>query len=460
MDASRRSPPAADGDAVSRALTAALAAHAAREARIAVALSGGRDSVALLDAAAGVVPRERLFACHVHHGLSPNAQRWTDFCADLSACRGIAFASGRVTVAPAPRASVEATARRARYEALATMARRASASVVLLAHHQDDQAETLLLQLLRGAGPRGVAAMPAAYRWRDLAWLRPLLDVTRATIDAYVTARGLDHVDDESNRETRYTRNALRLRVVPALRDIAPGYPATVARAARHQAEAAQLMHELAALDAASFYDGATLARVAISAPAVHRARNVLRWFLHERGLPPPSAARLAAMTAQLRAARRDAAVRLRHAGAEVGVFRDRIFVHGERVAPFALAWAGDAPLDLPHGTLRIVRQPGGDVDTTRLFAQRVTVRSRAGGERFQSAADRPRRALASVLREAAVAPWDRDALPLVFAQDALAVVPGIGIDPGFRTAVPGVGATVVWEPARSAPDDEAAPIG
>lgn len=456
MDDSRSSPPPADHregaadpvGAVRRAVAAALDAHAARDARIAVALSGGRDSVALLDAAAHMLPADRLVACHVHHGLSPHAGRWSDFCSALCARRGIAFAVERVTVPAAPRTSLEANARLARYAALAAMAQRAGAAAVLLAHHQDDQAETMLLQLLRGAGPRGLAAMPAAYRWRELAWLRPLLDLPRATIDACVAARALSYVDDESNAVARLRRNALRLRIVPALREIAPGYPRTVARAAAHQAEAARLLHELAALDAAPFYDGTTLARAALVTLPPHRALNVLRWFLHEQGLPPPPAARLAAMLDQLGNARRDATVRLPHAGAEIGLFRERIAAHRPATERYACAWTGAAPLALPHGTLRIAASPAGELDAARLFAHRVVVRSRRGGERFRAGIDRPQRALKSMLREAALAPWERDALPLVFADDALAVVPGIGIDPAFRIAPPRRGVTLVWEPS------------
>lgn len=438
----------------------ALAAQGAADSRIAVALSGGRDSVALLDAAARVVAVEHLVACHVHHGLSPNAQRWTDFCADLCARRRIAFDVQHVTVASAPRTSIEAAARAARYEALATMAQRADASMVLLAQHQDDQAETVLLQLLRGAGPRGLAAMPAAYRWRGLTWLRPLLDLSRDAIEAYVAARDLAYVDDESNTQLRFRRNALRLRIVPALRALAPGYPHTVARAAAHQAEAAQLLRELAALDAAPFHDGTTLARACLVTLAPHRARNVLRWFLHEHGLPPPSTARLAAMLVQLRDARHDATVLLRHAGGEIGLFRERVYIHEGAIERFERDWTGDAPLALPHGTLRVAA--AGELDVMRLFAHRVTVRSRIGGERLRTSADRPQRALKSLLREAALAPWERDALPLVFADDALAAVPGIGIDPAFRAA-PGHGVALAWEPVElhlHQRGDEAAPIG
>jgi tRNA(Ile)-lysidine synthase len=456
MDASRRSRPADAHAAASEAvdtlrgtLSAALARECAPHTTAAIALSGGRDSMTLLDAAAAVAPalHIELIACHVHHGLSSQADAWLDVCATACARHGVRFLARRVGVRARARESLEAAARTARYEALAAMARESGARCVLLAHHQDDQAETLLLQLLRGGGPRGLAGMPAAQRARGVTWLRPLLDLPRAAIDAYVAARQLEYVEDDSNVATRFRRNALRKEVVPALREVSPGYPATLARAASHQADAAQLLNELAAQDAAGHCDGATLDRAALAALAPHRARNLLRWFLHEQGLAPPSSARLAAMLAQLRDARADATVRLRHAGAEIGLFRDRICAHASAPAPFAQPWHGESTLTLPHGTLELVATDDGGVDVARLFAARVMVRSREGGERVRLGAARPQRALKSVLREAALAPWEREALPLVFADGALAVVPGVGFDPAFAARPDAPGSAIVWRP-------------
>jgi tRNA(Ile)-lysidine synthase len=364
----------------------------------------------------------------------------------------VRFAAQRVTVPRRARESLEAAARAARYDALAAMAHAHGASAVLLAHHQDDQAETLLLQLLRGAGPRGLAAMPASQRMRGLLWVRPLLDVPRALVDAYVAARAVAYVDDDSNIATRFRRNALRQTVVPALREAAPGYPATLARAARHQAEAAQLAHDLAVLDARDGYDGVTLGRAMLAALPPHRARNLLRWFLHERGLPPPSTARLAAMQMQLCGARDDAAVRLRHAGAEIGLFRDRIHAHAAAPPPYAQAWRGESMLVLPHGVLRLVASDRGGIDAARLFACEVIVRSREGGERVRLAAAAQPRALKRVLREAALPPWPRDALPLVFADGVLAAVPGIGIDPAFAVPPDRPGSAIVWSASAAIP--------
>ena len=431
------------------AVGAALAAQALRGQAVAVALSGGRDSRALLDAAATCAPDAgvRLFALHVHHGLSPHADRWAAFCAEICAASGVELHVRRVTLPARPREGIEAAARTARYAALAAMAHACGASAVLLAHHEDDQAETVLLQLLRGAGPRGLSGMPAALTSDGVLWLRPWLQLPRADVEAYVAARVLAYVDDESNDSPRHRRNALRQAVVPQLRAIAPGYPGTLARAAAHQAEAAALLHELAAADAAPFHDGTTLDRAALSQLSPMRARNVLRWFLHERGLPPPSAARLAALLDQLSAARSGAALRLRHGGSEIGLYRERIHAHAGAPPPFTADWRGDGPLALPHGELRVTPAPDGDVDLARLFAAGVVVRSRAGGERLRLGAGRPARALKSVLREAALAPWERAALPLVFAGDALAVVPGIAVDPDFRAAAGATAGILVWTP-------------
>src|SRR6478609_206752 len=205
MADSRRSPPA---DSPTRPDPRAAVANALAQAlpdggRIGVALSGGRDSVALFDATASVAAAARceVVALHVHHGLSGNAGAWSSFCAALCAAHGVACATREVRIARGARIGIEAAARAARYEALEALARERFASAVLLAHHADDQAETLLLQLLRGAGPRGLAAMPGARLRGGIWWLRPFLGLPRARLDEYVAARAPQCVDDDSNRD-------------------------------------------------------------------------------------------------------------------------------------------------------------------------------------------------------------------------------------------------------------------
>jgi tRNA(Ile)-lysidine synthase len=423
--------------------------HVPRGCKVAVALSGGRDSVALFDATLAEASAHAIdvVAVHVHHGLSAHADSWVRFCKDLCSDCSVPLIERRVAVAGGPRKSVEAEARHARYAALADAAASAGADVVLLAHHQDDQAETVLLQLLRGAGPQGLAAMPEARTdTMGLKWLRPLLDVPRTAIDAYVHERDLAWVDDDSNADVRYRRNALREWVAPALASIAPGYPGTVARAAAHQAEGARLTDDLASLDAADSFDGATLSRTALAELPAHRARNVLRWFLRERGLSPPSSARLAAMCDQLRHARVDARTCVRHAGAEIGVHRNRIVVHAPPPPSFEYDWSGEAVVALPHGVLRFDRSIGSGIKVALLRSGRVVIRSRRGGERIQLAANRPRQALKSLLQQADIPTWTRVGLPLVFCGDVLAGVPQIGVDMNFAASAGEDGFDLLWD--------------
>ncbi|HET9763994.1 MAG TPA: tRNA lysidine(34) synthetase TilS, partial [Casimicrobiaceae bacterium] len=285
MGSSRNSPPADAPEPIANVtatLAASLDAHAKAGARLAVALSGGIDSMALLDAACDVAPDRRigLSAVHVHHGISPHADAWAAFCAEQCAARGVPLSIHRLAIGRARGGSLEARARKLRYERL----RSADADLVALAHHADDQAETLLLQLLRGAGPHGLAAMPAFAPGRP-ALLRPVLGVTRVTLAAYARARRLRWIDDESNAEVRYGRNFLRHKVVPLLRQRFPGYPATLVRAARHQAQTATLLDELAALDAAGALSPRGLARERLAELSAARACNLLRWYLRREGL-------------------------------------------------------------------------------------------------------------------------------------------------------------------------------
>lgn len=441
-----------DSDPV-RALRGAVARTLAGNVRpgepVAIALSGGRDSVVLLDALLHTGAAPGLVALHVHHGLSTHADAWQRFCASLCAARGVPLIVRAVTVPRAPQSSLEGEARRQRYAALAAAAIADGIRVVALAHHRDDQAETLLLQLLRGAGPHGLAGMPAVRTDpRGIAWLRPLLEVPRSSIDAYAQAVGLVFVDDDSNADARHRRNAVRQVVMPALAAVFPDPGATLARAAAHQADAARLADDLATLDADAAGDGTTLDRAVLAALPAHRARNLLRWFLRQRGLAAPSTARLAAMLDQLTGARGDAHVRLLHAGVELGLHGGRIHVHAQTPPAFDVRWHGERELALPHGTLVFERVEGAGVDVARLAAEPVYVRPRSGGERLQLAANRPRRALKAILQDAGMPVWERAALPLVYCGDALAAAPGIGVDTGFVTAPGHAGVAIAWHPA------------
>ena len=454
-------------DPVARAIAAALPAWKSlpnragakgRTLRVAVGLSGGCDSMVLLDALAECARDDRaigLQAIHVHHGLSPNADAWAEFCRTQCARRGVPLVVHRVTVARDPGASLEAAARVARLAALA----RADADVIALAHHADDQAETVLLQLLRGAGPKGLAGMPACgLAPGGAALARPLLALARSEILASAHSRGLEWIDDESNADTDVRRNFLRHEIAPRLAQAFPGYPGTLVRAARHQAEAALLADELAAGDAdgAIAEDsllGTTLSRDALAAFALqapHRARNLLRWFLRRHGLRAPSSARLAAMLDQLVHAAADARVALHHDGAVLGVHRGRIGVHSAPAARFALAWHGESEIALPHGKLEFAPTQGEGLAAAALRGAAVTIRSRIGGERICLVADRTARSLKRLLHEAGIPQWQRADLPLVWCGEILAAVPGLGIAATFRSEAGAPAFELRWHPHRA----------
>jgi tRNA(Ile)-lysidine synthase len=431
--------------AVDSALAAALAAYSAPGQRVAVALSGGLDSIVLLDALHALAPRFALVlsALHVDHQLSPHAGRWAEFCAEACAARGVQLTIARVDVARRAGQSLEAAARAARYRELLG----ADADIVALAHHADDQAETVLLQLLRGAGPAGLAAMPR-HRAGDVggpALLRPLLDLPRATLAACASARGLAWIDDESNANRRHKRNLLRLDVAPLLAEAFPGYPSVLVRAAGHQAEASALLDELACRDAGDTQHG--LDRAALTALSPARARNLLRWFLRREGLRPPSAARLAGMLAQLQTAGTDARTRIVHDGAEIGCHRGRIVIHAAAAGPYAFGWRGETSVDLPGGILHFERTRGDGIAAAKLDAAVVMLRSRRGGERIQLATNRPRRAVKKLLYDAQLPIWQREALPFIWCGEELAAVPGIGVALAFQAQSDEDAWRVGWRP-------------
>jgi len=434
--------------------------------RLVVGLSGGVDSVVLLDCL-HVLSRKlgfRLAALHVNHQLSPSASRWTSFCRRLSRARGISFESVKVTV---PRgAELEAAARAARYAAFA----RHDCDYVALAHHRDDQVETLLLQLLRGAGVRGLAAMPLVRkaegriadggrkaegaslvtRHPSPSILRPLLDTTREEILAYARSRGLKWIEDESNRDTRLRRNFLRHEILPAIARRFPSYRVTLARSAGHLAEASGLLDELAAKDGAAALKEGTLAVGALRRLSVARARNLLRFFLSEQGVQAPSAVRLEEALRQALAAKQDARVSVDLDGAKLMRHAGRLHVVRGKPLPadYSRRWRGETKLALPEGTLSFTRARGAGIDASRLRGATCIVRARAGGERLQPDRRRPRRSLKNLLQEARIPPWARERLPLLFCGKDLVWAAGIGIDCSFQARKGASGLLPRWSPS------------
>jgi tRNA(Ile)-lysidine synthase len=383
--ASSRKPPSADPGGLEL-----------RGRRVAVGLSGGVDSVVLLHLLRALRPRAgfRLEALHVHHGLSAHADAWARFCRTLCRSWGVPLTVRRVKVARRG-TGPEAAARAARRAAFA----RHPAQVIALAHQLDDQAETVLLNLLRGAGTRGARAMPVVGRAGDKTVWRPLLAVPRNEVLAYARRHGLRWVEDESNLDDALTRNFLRLHVGPLLATRFPRWREALARAARQFARADD------------------------------RAERALRAFLRAQGLRAPSAAKLAEMLRQLTG--KGARTAIRHDGAVLHVYRGRISVDKD-----------------PGGELRLRPARGRGIDAARLARSRVTLRERAGGERLQLDARRPRRTLKNLFQEAGIPAWRRERLPLLYCDDELVWVPGLGVAAGWQAAHGAPGLVPEWREA------------
>jgi tRNA(Ile)-lysidine synthase len=412
--------------------------------RVLVGYSGGLDSVVLLDILGRLARRRRirLSALHVNHQLSPNASSWERFCRRTCRERAIPFRSVRVNVAPGD--SVEAAARAARYAVLLAQ----PVEHVALAHHQDDQVETVLLQLLRGAGVRGLAAMPLVRSSFIIpnsslphrpSLLRPLLNVPRSELENYARRRRLPWIEDESNRDTRYARNYLRHELLPALAVRFPAYRATLARSAHHLAEAARLLDELAESDATGACHEGVLAVAALRRHTGARARNLLRWFLDRHGAAMPNADRLAELLRQAVTAKEGARVRVELASHDLYRWRGGLHVvpRWPPVSLLARPWRRARRTSVPElgGALLMERGKGRGIALARLAQHPVAVRARAGGERFRPDADRPRRTLKNLFQERGVPPWERDRLPLLHCGSDLVWVPGIGIDCAYQAA-------------------------
>lgn len=454
MASSRKPRP---NDPVGRALARALAELPERNPRdrLGLALSGGVDSVVLLHALhqQGVL----LSALHVHHGLSPDADAWTGHCERVCATLGIALRILRVEVRGQGARGVEEAAREARYAALLGACREEGLRCLALAHHLDDQAETVLLQLLRGAGPAGLSAMPAertvsAREGKVMLW-RPFLDVPRAAIEDYAARHALAFVEDASNRDTRYVRNALRWKILPEVGKHFPGYRETLARFARLAGEAQRVLDAVAASDLEALRDedrvlgeGLRLTRW-LALPAERQAM-VLRHWLAARGLRAPSEARLAQMRTQLSRSAPDARVMLRHQGHEVRRYRDWIVLvdapETSAAAPAPageahIKWRGERRVAVPLFRGALVFEPTQDegVPAALLSGQALLLRSRRGRERLQHAPNRPSRTLKNLYQEAGIPAWQRDRLPLLWVEDRLVFAAGLGTDVRFvsRTA-------------------------
>jgi tRNA(Ile)-lysidine synthase len=420
-----------------------------------LAYSGGLDSSVLLHALAqlGAELPAPLSVIHVDHGLSPHSAAWSARCREQCAALGLSLREVRVAVERRRQRGVEAAAREARYAVFAELL--GVGETLLTAHHQDDQAETLLLQLLRGGGVRGLAAMPEQRPFAAGRLARPLLGFSRVALQYYAEAEGLEWVEDPSNFDTALERNFLRHELLPLLEQRRGGMRPLLARSAGHFAEAAGLLDELAAQDLAAvavveMSGGAALSITALGSLPAARQRNLLRYWLRTLGLALPDSRNLQRILDELLPAAVDAAPLVSWPGAEVRRYRDRL--HAMSPLPplpdrsVSLSWGGEVVTALPAGlgVLRMTRAPGIGM-REELLAGEVTIGWRRGGEVLALPGRSGHHALKKLYQEAAIPPWERGRRPLLYIDGQLAQVAGLWSDSRFACGANEPGISFAW---------------
>lgn len=431
------------------ALQSVLASHerrAGKPARYIVAFSGGLDSTVLLDAlckGAGDsdVP---IITVHIDHGLQPDSADWSRHCETVATGLGVAYRGLSVNVQLASGQGPEAAAREARYMALRSVMQ--TGDWLLSAHHREDQAETLLLNLVRGSGPAGIAGIGAARRFGPGWLLRPLLAIDHAALQSYAETEGLHWLEDPSNRDRRFERNFLRHDILPRLKARWPDIAARLQRSARHAGEAAELLNELAAIDLETLGDRPERMPVdALLKLSAARQRNVLRFALRKCGLSTPTAIQLDCVLDEVLPARPDAEPLVQWPGACVRRYRNRLYLLPEELGqkPVATAVAGhDVELGAGLGTLRF--EPGSKNGLSEsLFKGQLRLAFRQGGEEFKPVGHRHTRKLKKLLQEEGVVPWMRDRLPLLYSGDRLIAVGDLWL---AADAVADTGFAVRWQ--------------
>ncbi len=419
-----------------------------RPVHLLVALSGGVDSVVLLHVMHGLQQRYpfKLSAMHVHHGLNPAADQWLQFCLALCQRLDIACDSHHLQLPARPANGIEAAARDGRYQALTACMQATSASAMLTAHHQQDQAETLLLQLARGAGVKGLSAMPVWDAARQL--LRPMLGVTQSAIYGYARQHALEWVSDDSNDNQRFERNFMRHTVIPVMQQRYPQLTQNLARTSQHLAEAQYLLQALADIDLQACQPTQAYAGQSLSLPALlslgeARAKNVLRhWWAQMQVSPPPSRQlrecwqQVPSVSAQHRFQMVLPATTASTPSHVLQHYAQRLYCQAvlPSLPSTPLVWSGHAQhiwgAWQVHCTL--VRGLGIALDRLGLEpnhvvarwnaglpvqlpkAQALRLHTRQGGERLQPHAQRPTRSLKTCFQLQQVPPWQRGRMPLI----------------------------------------------
>lgn len=423
-----------------RALTADLAPE-----RWVVAFSGGIDSTVMLHALANSGRTEKILAVHIDHGLHTDSRQWESHCRKVAEDSGVDYDSRRVSVAEKAENGPEAAARIARYNAFLGLIQ--TGDCLLSAHHEDDQAETLLLNLMRGSGPAGLAGIGLRQSFGRGHLLRPMLGVPGEAIMAYARLHELEWIEDPSNEDSRFDRNFLRNEIVPRLAARWPAVSNRLRRTAELVGESSELQNDLADIDIARLGVPQKLSVSGLQALSPERQRNVMRRAIRLCGLPPPPATRLYQVIHELLPARADAQPLVAWDGVAVRRYRDHLFILPDRpnrdhdAVGMLYPDAESLSLDEGFGSLALLTESGEGIDP-RFATEGIAIRYRDGGETIRIHGQGRTRKLKKLLQEEGVVPWMRSELPLLYSGEQLVAVADLWLE---ASCVSRPGLSVKW---------------
>ena len=414
--------------------------------RYLVGFSGGLDSHTLLHSLVSLNLDATIVAVHINHSIQKQSDQWQVHCASVARDLKVDFLAIKVDGNPPAGESPEAWARLKRYDAFSSAVE--EGDILLLAQHRDDQIETFFLQLLRGSGSHGLAAMPAEIRF-DNGWMaRPFLDVTRQDLELYANDNGLQWIEDPSNQDYRYDRNYLRHEVIPLIRKRWPGYGTSLSRSISLQADACRLLDESAADDLVRVR-GEDLSHLLI--PKLlelddARIRNLLRYWIKETGYQLPSFQKLRQIIDTVLSVAEDRSPCVEWIGVEVRRYRDQLIISPPQVQhdfTVLYRWDLEKKLELPVGILSAKKTPGNGfiVDSNV-----VEIRFRQGGEVFKPAGKKHTTTLKKYFQEKGIPPWIRDRTPLIYCDDQLVSVSDLCIVDQFTAQENSEGWLVSWK--------------
>jgi tRNA(Ile)-lysidine synthase len=414
---------------------------------ILLGFSGGLDSCVLLHLLANMQTQLdfKLKAIHVHHGLNSSADEWLNFCKEKCKLLEIELYDVKVRINEKRSLGIEGEARKLRYEAI----KKKQKGVVALGHHQNDQAETLMLQLLRGSGLKGLAGMPEFDEKRKF-W-RPMLNIKKELLEKYASENNIEYIKDESNEDINFDRNFIRKKVLPLIESRYPSSIETISRSARNISEGHQI-NELLALDDSKnvmSVDGGHLLIENLIKLSNLRAINLIRWWLSFNDLLMPSKKNVEELLRQVKLIKKDTSLNLKISNDRaIRAFGDKLFIVSmmSNLSSYHFKWSGQEEIELPNKSkLHFVKTKKGGLSLSKLGVNTLDIKGRTGGEKLKPLPDQPSRSLKYLFQKADIPHWERDQFPLVYANEKLVAVPNLGIQFEYQSNIGEDGYQIKW---------------